>query len=268
MDYVSSILPQLSEADRYALGWTLTLGCVLFSARVAFAFLHHNARMFTVMALFTCEWMCVLGGYGAADERKLADLITDIASFLEVYCGGLLLLEGRVRDRDVPANTSWLQTGGLALLLFIALPRQFDFPAPAARWLGIAGLSVYQAKLLASLGMALIGSLSIGIGARRVATRASYAALVVVLACYVALETGRTYDIWWVAEGSHKPMSVGFIYGFGLSKVIYTIVFGWIVARHGMSSEMREGGAAYWIRQFLFLASDLPSRAASPARVS
>ena len=59
MDYVSSILPQLSEADRYALGWTLTLGCVLFSARVAFAFLHHNARMFTVMALFTCEWMCV-----------------------------------------------------------------------------------------------------------------------------------------------------------------------------------------------------------------
>ena len=55
MDYISSLLPQLSEVDRYAFGWMVTLVCVLTSARVAFAFLHHNARMFTVMALFTCD---------------------------------------------------------------------------------------------------------------------------------------------------------------------------------------------------------------------
>jgi hypothetical protein len=267
MDYVSSMLPQLNEADRYAFGWTVTLVCVLFSARVAFAFLRHDARMFTVMALFTCGWMCVLGGYGAADERKLADLVTDIASFLEVYVGGLLLLEATVRDKDMPPNTSWLQTGGLALLLFIALPRQFDFPEPAARWLGTAGLSVYQAKVLASLAMSLIGFISIAIGARGIASIASYASLIIVSVLYMSLEIARMHDIWF-AEGSHKPMSVAFIYGFGLSKLMYTVVFGWIVAKHGMPSEMRERGASYWIRRFLALAPDLPPRAVSPAHGS
>jgi hypothetical protein len=266
MDHILSLLPQWSETDRYALGSTMTLVCVLFSARIAFAFLHHNARMFTVMALFTCEWMCVLGGYGAADERKLADLITDIASFLEVYCGGLLLLEGTSSDNDRPANTSWLQTAGLALLLFIALPRQFDFPAPAARVLGAAGLNVYQAKLLASLGMVMIGFLSIALGTRRLASPPAYATLIMALVLYLSLETARTYDIWWVAEGSHKAMSVGFIYGFGLCKMIYTVVFGCIVAGHGMTREMRDGGPSFWIRRFLFRAVDLPARATSPAR--
>jgi hypothetical protein len=268
MDYVSSILPQLSEVDRYAFGWAVTLVCVLFSARIAFAFLRHDARMFTVMALFTCGWMCVLGGYSAADERKLADLITDIASFIEVYIGGLLLLEVAARDKDMPPNASWLQTGGLALLLFIALPRQFEFPAPAARLLGTAGLSVYQAKVLASLAMTLIGFISIAIGARGIASSGSYAALIVALLLYVSLEIARMHDIWLVPEGSHKPMSVAFIYGFGLSKLMYTAVFGWIVAKHGMPSEMRERGASYWIRRFLALAPDLPPRAVPRAHAS
>jgi hypothetical protein len=162
-------------------------------------------------------------------------------------------------------NASWLQTGGLALLLFIALPRQFDFPPPAARLLGTAGLSVYQAKLLASVAMVLIGFVSISIGARKIASSGIYAALITVLALYVSLEIARTYDIWLVAEGSHKPMSVGFIYGFGLSKLMYTAVFGWIVAIHGMPSEMRDRGASYRIRRFLLLAPDLPPGTASRA---
>jgi hypothetical protein len=156
----------------------------------------------------------------------------------------------------------------LALLLFIALPRQFDFPAPAARLLGTAGLSVYQAKLLASLAMVLMGFISISIGSRKVASSGIYATLILVLASYVSLEIARTYDIWWVPEGEHKPMSVAFIYGFGLCKLMYTIVFGWIVARHGMPSEMRERGAGFWIRRFLMLAPDLPPAAASRAHVS
>jgi hypothetical protein len=214
--------------------------------------------MFTVMALFTCEWMCVLGGYSAPEERKLAELITDIASFIEVYIGGLLLLETRRRDHDLPLDTSWLQTGGLAILLFIALPRQFDFPAPAARLLGTAGLTVYQAKLLASLAMAFIGSFSVALGARGVATKKAHAALVFVLVFYVLLEGARTYDIWLVAEGDHKPMSVAFIYGFGLAKLLYTATLGWIVATHGMVEEMRRRGPGYWVRRFLLMAPDLP----------
>jgi hypothetical protein len=251
-------LPQLGEAERYGFGWAVALMCVLASARFAFAFLRHNARMFTVMALFTCEWMCVLGGYSAPEERKLADLITDIASFIEIYIGGLLLLETRRRDSDHPLDTSWLQTGGLAILLFIALPRQFDFPAPAARLLGTAGLTVYQAKLSASLAMAAIGSFSVGLGARGVATRKAYAVLVGILGLYVLLEAARTYDIWLVAEDDHKPMSVAFIYGFGLAKISYTASLGWIVATHGMVAEMRERGPGYWVRRFLLMAPDLP----------
>jgi hypothetical protein len=59
-------------------------------------------------------------------------------------------------------------------------------------------------------------------------------------------------------------MSVGFIYAFCLSKLIYTVVFGCIVVSHGMSNDMRGGGAFYWIRRFLFRAADL-SASASPA---
>lgn len=263
MDYISGYLPQLGQAERYAFGWAIALVCVLASARFAFAFLRHNARMFTVMALFTCEWMCVLGGYGAADERKLADLITDIASFIEVYIGGLLLLETSRHEEGLPPNASWLQTGGLAILLFIALPRQFDFPAPAAHLLGTAGLSVYQAKLLASLAMVLVGAVSILLGARGISSTPAWAALIAVLMFYVTLETARTYDIWLVAEGDHKPMSVAFIYGFGLAKLMYTAVLGSIVAGHGMVEEMRARGFGYWVRRFLLMAPDLPPRAPS-----
>jgi hypothetical protein len=53
-------------------------------------------------------------------------------------------------------------------------------------------------------------------------------------------------------------MSVGFIYAFCLSKLIYTGVFGCIVVSHGMSNDMRgavhsigSGGSCFVLPTFL-----------------
>src|SRR5262249_32932771 len=90
----------LNEEELGTLGHSATLICVFFSARIAFTFLHYHPRMFTVMALFTGVWMCVTGAYIFPKEPRLADLITDVSSFLEVYIGGLLLFEG---SRHMPS---------------------------------------------------------------------------------------------------------------------------------------------------------------------
>jgi hypothetical protein len=79
------------------IGGGVTLLCVFFSARIALAFLRNDPRAFTVMALLACSWAQVFGYYSAKGRGEtagdLSDLISDLAAFLLVYLGGLLILD-------------------------------------------------------------------------------------------------------------------------------------------------------------------------------
>jgi hypothetical protein len=53
---MSALLEMLASASPQTLqkiGWLVTLLCVLISARIAFAFLRSNTRLFTIMSLYS-----------------------------------------------------------------------------------------------------------------------------------------------------------------------------------------------------------------------
>ncbi len=97
------------------------------------AFLRENPSLFAAMALFACAWALILsyytisfhrlqelaalpdydqftakivGGNGEQDQltEDFADLVTDFASFLFVYIGGLFLLPPGRRARSQTSN--------------------------------------------------------------------------------------------------------------------------------------------------------------------
>jgi hypothetical protein len=83
------------------------------------------------MALFPCGWTLVQGAYGTPNEERLSDLITDIAAFLDVYIGGLLMLEASTKQRrETAIKIIPIQSLALLALVFIAAPRAFDIAAP------------------------------------------------------------------------------------------------------------------------------------------
>ena len=122
-------LPDICVDTTHDIAWLVTLACAVISLGTALKFLEHDSRMFTVMALFACSWILVLGIYEQKEaENKLASLMADIASFLDVYIGGLLILEGQIDEQNRAMRVVWLQRWALWLLLFITVPRAFPFP--------------------------------------------------------------------------------------------------------------------------------------------
>jgi hypothetical protein len=121
-DTMSAIL-QLDPTPTLALGWLVTLACAVLSLVVALRSLQQSPRMFTAMALFACSWILVLGVYKqTAQENEFAGLMAEVGSFLDVYIGGLLVLEGELEiDREnFVHRVASLQRWALWLLLFIA----------------------------------------------------------------------------------------------------------------------------------------------------
>jgi hypothetical protein len=226
------VLAKLTERSiLYPIAWTATLLCVLIAATVTLTCLRHTPRLFTAMALFTCAWMLVLGAYGAPDEPRLSDLATDLAAFLNVYIGGLLVAEAQASESRRAPGVSGLQTLAMSLLLFIALPRALEFPDQLARvtqaLIGVVGLDVRQTKLIVSEAMVVIGFWALWRGARDVSKQTSQLtrALAGILICYALLSAGRSANIWF----AHERMGPGFIYGFALAKLALTVVFSAIV---------------------------------------
>ena len=226
------------------IGWLVTLLCVLISARVAFAFLRNSTRLFTVMSLFAFSWMMVLSRYTHPEATKLAAPIIDLASFLDVYIGGLLVLEGR-KEGDPPQKVSLLQRVALVILLFIALPRAIELPGPLQEWLG-QGLNVYQAKVVVSTLLDVAGYLSVAIGASVISRRVPLVLLVLVLGCYGVLSIALAIESW---QGEASQMPAHLLYAFALGKLAYTLLFGYIVAYHAMSDE-EKARRGYFVRRF------------------
>lgn len=220
----------------YAIAWGVTLTCVLIAYAASKA-LRHNPRLFTAMALLACAWVLVLGAYGAREARPLAYLVTDIASFLLVYVGVLLALEGPEGRGLVVA--SWLQRGAFWLLLAIVLPRQLQFPSP----LQVPPVSIDQFEIAAGLALTLLSFLALALGAWAISPGWAFYALVAVLVFYSYLNVERTVDIWGDGADS-KRMSAFFIYGFAAAKLALTCLFAYAVVRYASASKPEPAPAA------------------------
>jgi hypothetical protein len=242
---------------------------VLFSARIATAFLRDTPRLFTVMAMFACAWMLVLGYYNSKvrgeASGELVNLASDLASYLLVYVGGLLVLEttpkgqGR-RETHVVA----LQILALNLVLFIAAPRAIDIIAPPGG-VKLLGFSKEDATHFVSAAMVGIGFAAVGLGAWRIASGLPLGILIGTVTIYALLELySNTYCVWNEC-GKAEQLTPGWALLFSALKLLFTLNFGCIVAQHGMSPDMRAAGWGYWIRHFWYLAGAPPRKPAAGA---
>lgn len=244
-------------AKAFLLAWWATLVCVLFSGRIATAFLRDAPRPFTVMALFACAWMLVLGYYsdkvGGATSAELADLVSDLGAFLLVYVGGLLVLETSARGQDGDeTHVVTLQILALYLLLFIAAPRALEIIAPGG--VKLLGVSQQNAKYFVSGAMVVIGFVSVGLGAWRIASGVPLATFLAIVTIYALVDLyGSTYCIWKeCGKGGQLTPVLALV--FSALKLLFTFNFGCIVAQYGMSPDMRAAGWWYWIRHFIYVA--------------
>jgi hypothetical protein len=112
-----------------AIAWSATLFCVVFSARMADGFLRANPRLFTVMALFACNWALLLPYYGMPAHVPRPELLSSLGGFLSIYAGGLLMLHAHQPHAPAPDVVTW-QVIGVNLLLLVAVESALAIPGP------------------------------------------------------------------------------------------------------------------------------------------
>lgn len=251
-------------AKAIPLAWWTTLICVLFSARIATAFLRDAPRLFTVMALFACAWMLVLGYYSSKvrsePSGELVNLVTDLASYLLVYVGALLVLETSAKQGRRETHVVALQILALYLVLFIAAPRALDLIAPAPGGLKLLSFSKEDASHFVSAAMVVIGFAVVGLGAWQISSGLPLGILLVTVTIYALLEIySNTYCVWNEC-GKAEQLTPGMALVFSALKLLFTFNFGCIVAQYGMSPDMRAAGWWYWIRHFNYLAGAPPRK--------
>src|SRR5947199_7243769 len=102
------------------IAWSATLFCVVFSARMADGFLRASPRLFTVVALFACNWAVLLPYYGLPTNVPRPELLSALGGFLSIYAGGLLMLHAHQPRGPAPDVVTW-QVIGVNLLLLVAV---------------------------------------------------------------------------------------------------------------------------------------------------
>jgi hypothetical protein len=230
-----------------ALPWLATFFCLSFSFRIAMAFLRGNPRMFTVMALFTCAWGLLLPYYHEATIPASAELFAAHTGFLFVYVGGLVMLQAQIDYRHGDNNhiVPW-QITGLVLLLVIATPSlpKIDTPSWKFDFFGVRD----QLQLTIGTVLDIVGFFAIAIGIKRLLGNKPFAAIAVILVPYGLLDVGYTIDVF--SQPAPRLMSPLYAYGFAISKVAFTLVFGCLVAHYGMPDNVRAAGPVNWIQRF------------------
>ena len=251
-------------------GWTVTFICMLLSIRFATAFLQENPRLFTAMALFASAWALVLGFYAISYNLRdldtlpeyaqlpanikqllndLPDFDNNLGFFLFVYIGGLLFLQSEAESAPKrPINIVFIQRLALALLVFIAVPKAFEFPVPTGANLA---LTLDQTKAVVAGAVGLFGMACLGVGAWSISTTSSQRILLVgVIGFYSYLKAFLVF-VRWYEPGLH--LSPSLIYQFAAGKLLLTLVLGSIVAHHGMTKLLRAKGPRDWIFHFFWL---------------
>jgi hypothetical protein len=262
------------------IAWLVTLLSMVLSARFAVAFLRDSPRLFTVMALFACVWAHILGFYGlhldninqadlavwsenaatkspaiavkqlSGDLRRLTDFITNIAGFLLIYIGALLMLEARAGKQLHPKRaTVPLQSFALVMLLLIALPRALSVPGPDG---DSVGLTQSQVNVVVSIVVDVLACVSIVVGAWAISGGPVFALFALVMGVYGTVLVMQDLNQWETVEYFH--MSDFYLYSFSGLKLACTVLLGCIVSSHGMTEEMRQKGFSHWVAHFFYLA--------------
>lgn len=238
----------------FAIAWWGTLVCMIFAARVATAFLRENPRIFSAVALLACAWALVLGFYGARLRGEAGGeldlLVSDVASLLLVYTGGLLILDTD-DQRGESRHVVPIQILALYLLLFIAAPKVIDIVKSPNEML--IGISARAAQEVVSAILVAVAFTAIGIGAYRISNGISRASFLIVLTIYgLLLGYANTHCIWETC--SQMPVTPRLALAFSVLKIIVNLQFCWMIAVYGMSQSARDAGPIYWILHFFRLA--------------
>jgi hypothetical protein len=237
METIKHYIAALSEEQIVSIGWSTTFVCVVLPIWVALTYLKNMPRLFTVMALFACSWMLVLGRYNSPHDQ-LWHLTVDIAAFLNVYVGGLLFSEAAMSEKMHRTAVTWLQRASLWMLFFIAAPKAIALPGPMHALSGIKGLDVRQTSVLVSQAITIVGFVSITLGASRVAGILSTIVLALTLTIYGAATTFRAYFVFWdPAEDMALPAT--YVIAYALLKLILVLVFCFIVLSYSRSVRVR-----------------------------
>lgn len=244
-----------------AIAWWATLVCMIFASRIAIAFLRDKPRIFSVMALLACTWALVLGYYGAKFRAEQTDelqrLVSDIASVLLVYTGGLLILDTSEKHGESKSVVP-IQIFALYLLLFITAPRAIDIVSSPTG--SLFGLSTKDAKDIVSAILVAVAFIAIGLGAYRISNGISLAFFLVALSIYgTLLVYANTLCVWTVCK-EDPPITPHLALAFSILKLVVNLQFCWMVAVYGMSQSARDAGPRYWILHFFGLVGTPPQQ--------
>ena len=247
--------------------WIATLGCVIFSSAIAFAFLRENPRLFTVMALFAFSWSLLLPYWAMpSSERGSWEVIGVYTGFLTVYIGALLLLHAHALQ--AASLSHWgvvaLQATALRLLLYVVMPS-------ALLLLGLEKLNSFyninmdeptmqtilrQIQSVIGFALGLIGFACIIWGVRRIGGTISAIALSAVLICYATIELAANIQFWFKLDDklppfcTYCPPPTWYPNLFAIMKSLYTLVFGSTIAYHGMPAADRQAGFFHCVGLF------------------
>ena len=208
-----------NPANYKVIGW----GGSFVSATIAYLVsvqLRDNPRMAAVMALFACGWVLRMGAYAApVSNNELVYIVSDMASFLFVFVGALLVTESPVRLG--PFVSSLVQAIAFGLSFLILWPSGMLVP-------GWRALNPYESQLLGGVALGMVAWVSIALGAWGISSRRSFRLLLTILLLYTLISGARAVQLW----ADYQPMDGFFVYAFAFAKIALTCVLSYIVVGH------------------------------------
>lgn len=212
------------SGNRYWFGSVVSLLCVLI-AYGASKMTNDSPRLKTVLALFACGWVLQMAAYSAPrDVLELANLASDLASFVHIFAGVLLIeqLEGPRTTKIITV----LQGAAFWLLLALLIPHRQEFHGVLQQ----SAISSHQVEEATSLALTLIAFASLALGAW-VVTRGGqlFWTLAVGILVYAGLNIVRFVELWPADPASIPRLGSEMVLAFAIAKLWVTASFSLIV---------------------------------------
>jgi len=215
------------------IAWLATLFCVLCSVRHAVAFLSHNPRYFTIMALFSLVWALLLPYYGG--KVPPSELFAAFGGFVLVYIGGIMRREAKNREvKENPPRVDDIDRLALWILPLLAAPFILEHGKIRVE------LSQEQTELILATVLDILGYIAIIVGSFALLPRSDAFVITFILIVYSSVEIFYTIS----AFGSAKEMLTDLMkpeleIAFSALKIVFVVTFCWFVTRTGMNQEDR-----------------------------
>ncbi len=222
MSIISSFLED--DTNRYWFGSIVSLACMLI-AYGASKLIADSPRLRTVLALVACGWVLQMGAYSAPrDAHDLANLASDLVSFVHVFAGVLLIEE--LDSKLTRTIVSVLQGAAFWLLLALLLPHRQEFHAI----LNQSPLGAHQIDQMTSLALSVASYVAIGFGAWSVSRGGFvFSVLAGSLVLYAGLNCIRLLELWSADPAAIPRLGSSMVVAFAIAKLVMTISLSLIV---------------------------------------